>query len=95
MKITAELVDYLSVLSRLSLPEEERQAAGAELERILQYMELLAEVDTGGVEPMSHIVPLKNVMREDRVSPSTGRDELLSGAPGGDTEAFLVPKTVE
>lgn len=95
MKITAELVDYLSVLSRLSLPEEERQAAGAELERILQYMDVLNRVDTGGVEPMSHIMPLKNVMREDRVIPSTGRDELLSGAPGGDAEAFLVPKTVE
>lgn len=95
MKITEELVDHISLLSRLSLPEEERQAVGAELERILQYMDLLAEVDTAGVEPMSHIIPLKNVMREDRVIPSTDRSELLSGAPGGDAEAFLAPKTVE
>lgn len=95
MKITEEMVDYVSALSRLSLPEEERAAMGRELERILQYMDILAGVDTAGVEPMSHIMPLKNVMREDRVLPSTSRSELLAGSPGSSGETFLVPKAVE
>lgn len=95
MKITEETVDYISVLSRLSLPEEEKAAVTAELEKILQYMDRLESLDTAGVEPMSHVIPLDNVMREDSVLPSQDRDELLAGAPVPDKAAFLVPRTVE
>lgn len=95
MNITAELVDYLAGLSRLELQEGDRQAMTAELERILAYMEVLERLDTQGVEPMSHVFPVKNVLREDEVIPSQGRAELLAGSPAPDDEAFLVPKTVE
>lgn len=95
MNITAELVDYLAGLSRLEVQEGERQAMTAELERILAYMEVLNRLDTQGVEPMSHVFPVKNVLREDEVIPSQDRAELLAGSPAPDGEAFLVPKTVE
>lgn len=95
MNITAELVDYLAGLSRLELQEGDRQAMTAELERILAYMEVLERLDTQGVEPMSHVFPVKNVLREDEVIPSQAREELLAGSPAPDGEAFLVPKTVE
>ena len=95
MNITAELVDYLAGLSRLEVQEGERQAMTAELERILAYMEVLNRLDTQGVEPMSHVFPVKNVLREDEVIPSQDRAELLAGSPAPDQEAFLVPKTVE
>ena len=95
MKITDELIDYLSALSRLSLPEEERAAAAGELERILAYMDVLNTLDTAGVEPMSHVFPVKNVLRPDVVEPSADRAGLLRGAPVADEETFLVPKTVE
>ena len=95
MNITTGLVDYISELSRLELPEEEKQAMTAELERIVGYMDVLNRLDTDGVEPMSHVFPVKNVLREDEVSPSQDRAELLAGAPVPDGEAFLVPKTVE
>ena len=95
MKITAELVDYLAGLSRLEVQEGERQAMTAELERILAYMDVLERLDTQGVEPMSHVFPVKNVLREDEVIPSQDRAELLAGSPAPDQEAFLVPKTVE
>lgn len=95
MKITEEMVDYISALSRLSLPQEEKAAVQQELEKILQYMDVLEELDTAGVEPMSHALPLKNVMREDRVIPSQDRTELLNNAPVPDQEAFLTPKSVE
>lgn len=95
MKITKELVDYISVLSRLKLPEEEKERMTGELERIVSYMDVLNTLDTEGVEPMSHVFPVKNVLRADRVVPSQDRAELLAGAPGGDGEAFLVPKAVE
>lgn len=95
MNITEELIDYLSVLSRLRLPEEEKAAMTEELGRIVAYMDVLNTLDTRGVEPLSHIFPLRNVMREDRVRPSQDRAELLAGAPAPDEAAFLVPKTVE
>ena len=95
MKITTELVDYISELSRLSLPEEEKAAMTAQLERIVGYMDVLNRLDTAGVEPMSHVFPLKNVFREDEVVPSRDRAELLANAPAPDPEAFLVPKAVE
>ena len=95
MNITPELIDYLSELSRLRLPEEEKAAMTAELERILAYMDTLNRLDTKDVEPMSHVFPVKNVMRPDTVEPSTDRAELLANAPIPDQEAFLVPKTVE
>jgi len=95
MKITEEMVDYVSVLSRLKLPQEEKARMAGELEKIVSYMDVLDPLDTSGIEPMSHVFPLKNVMRPDEVVPSQDRSELLQNAPGQDAEAFLVPKTVE
>ncbi len=95
MKITTELVDYISELSRLSLPEEEKAAMTAQLERIVGYMDVLAGLDTAGVEPMSHVFPVKNVFREDEPVPSQDRAQLLANAPVPDGEAFLVPRAVE
>ena len=95
MKITEELVDYISELSRLKLPEEEKEKMTGELEQILAYMDVLSALDTGGAEPMSHVFPVKNVLREDEVIPSFDRSELLKNAPASDGEAFLVPRTVE
>ena len=66
-----------------------------ELEQILAYMDTLNALDTSGVEPMSHVFPVKNVLREDQVVPSFDRAELLKYAPATDGEAFLVPRAVE
>ncbi len=95
MKITTEMVDYISVLSRLKLPEQEKQRMTGELEQILAYMDVLNTLDTTGVEPMSHVFPIRNVMREDEVEASFDRAELLKNAPQADQEAFLVPRAVD
>lgn len=95
MKITEELVDYVSTLSWLRLPQEEKAKLAGELEQIVTYMDTLNTLDTDGVEPMSHIFPLKNVLRADVVVPSADREILLSGAPDRDEETFRVPKAVE
>lgn len=95
MKITEELVDYVSELSRLRLPEGEKAVMAAELEKIVDYMDVLSGLDTTGVEPLSHVFPVKNVLRADQVAPSCDREALLAGAPASDGEAFLVPRAVE
>lgn len=95
MKITIETLDYLATLSRLDLPVGEREKVAGELEKIVAYMDLLEELPTEGVEPLTHVVPLQNVLREDTVRPSSLRDELLSCAPAVKDGAYLVPRTVE
>lgn len=93
--IDLELVDYIAGLSQLELAPEEKRAMTAELERIVAYMDVLNRLDTSGVEPMSHVFPVKNVLREDEAAASQDRAELLAGSPASGREAFLVPKTVE
>lgn len=93
--IDTKMVDYIAELSRLELQSGEKQAMTAQLEQIIAYMEVLNRLDTRDVEPMSHVFPVKNVLREDDVVLSQDRDELLAGSPAPDKEAFLVPKAVE
>ena len=95
MNIGMDMVDYIAELSRLELQAGEKQAMTAGLEQIVAYMDVLNKLDTTGVEPMSHVFPVKNVLREDQVSPSQDRAALLAGSPAEDKEAFLVPKAVE
>ena len=95
MKITDEMLDYVASLSRLAVAPERREALRQELGSIVDYMDLLAQVDTEGVEAMSHVFPVKNVFREDVVQPSTPREDLLAGAPVTDGEGFLVPRAVD
>ena len=95
MKITTEMVDYISELSRLKLPEEEKEKMTGELEQILAYMDTLNALDTSGVEPMTHIFPVNNVFREDEEKDEWSREEILENAPKQKDGFFQVPKTVE
>lgn len=95
MKITGELLGELAALSRLELPEGEKALMTEELERIVAYMDILDTLDTDGAEPMSHVLPLKNVLRADEAAPSLDRAALLANAPDTDGEAFLVSRAVE
>ena len=91
MNITEARIDHLSNLARLSLPGGEKE----EIARELDYMAVLDGLDTAGTEPLSHVFPLKNVLRPDETAPSADRAALLAGAPAADGESFLVPKAVE
>lgn len=95
MDITPELVARIADLSRLELGPEETKETAAELGRVLDCMDALNRLDTEGVEPISHVFPVKNVLREDVVLPSQDRAELLAAAPVSDGKTFLVPRTVE
>lgn len=95
MKITDELLDYVSSLARLALSPEEKAKTKAEIGKIIDYMEVLNTLDTTDIEPMSHVLPVTNVFREDTVAPSYPREEILANAPDGTESAFRVPKTVE
>lgn len=95
MEITKDMVEYVATLSRLKLSDKECEATQKSLEEIINYMDILDNIDTEGIEPMSHAFPLKNVMRDDVVKPSSDRKDLLKNAPKADDEAIIVPKTVD
>ncbi len=95
MKITPELIKYLESLARITLSEEEEKKVGNELQDILTYIDKLNELDTEGVEAMSHAFPLTNVLRADEVKASMSPDEIVANAPESQDGAFVVPKTVD
>lgn len=95
MLITKELVRYVAELSRIKLDEQSTEKMEKELGAIVEYMEVLNSLDTDGVEPLSHVFNITNVMREDCVKPSYDRAEILKNAPESTDETFVVPKTVE
>ena len=85
----------MATLARLDLtPDEQEQLAG-QLDRILGYMDKLNELDTDGVEPMSHAVDVVNVLRPDRAVNEPRTEALLSNAPARDDDFLSVPKIIE
>ncbi len=94
MQITPELIKYLESLARITLTEEEEKKVGAQLQDILTYIDMLNELDTEGIEAMSHSFPITNVLREDEVKPSMTPQEITANAPESSDGAFVVPKTV-
>lgn len=95
MKITTEEVDYVALLGRLTLEPEEKIKYQSQLDDILKYMDMLAEVDTSNVEPMAGPVELYTPLREDEVKPSLTVDEALANAPERAGSSFKVPKVIE
>ncbi|MFZ5830602.1 MAG: Asp-tRNA(Asn)/Glu-tRNA(Gln) amidotransferase subunit GatC [Planctomycetota bacterium] len=91
MSITRDEVAKVSLLARLRLTDAELDTLTTQLSSVLDYMELLSEVDTSEVEPMAHAVEVSNVLRGDEVQPSLPRDAALANAPSRDDECYLVP----
>jgi len=94
-RITIEEVENVANLARLVFDEEEKKKLAGQLGRILDYIEQLNELDTEDVEPTSHVIPMKNVVRPDVVRPSLTRDDALANAPNDVDGLFEVPKIVE
>ena len=88
-------IEHLSRLARLSLSEEEERLFGAQLSGILTYVEKLNELDTGRVEPTSHVIAIENVFREDIPRPSLERERALGNAPDRTEKLYRVPKIIE
>ena len=91
MAISREEVEKVSLLGRLLLSPDELDTIPDQMGQILDYMDLLAEVDTEQVEPMAHALDLSDVFRGDEVRPSLPRDRALANAPNRDDECYLVP----
>jgi aspartyl-tRNA(Asn)/glutamyl-tRNA(Gln) amidotransferase subunit C len=94
LKITINDVEHVALLSRLELTDEEKQEHLEKLNQILDAMEVLNQVDTSAVEPLAHVLPIKNVLREDELRESLPREKALQNAPEKEEGMFKVPKIV-
>lgn len=92
--ITINDARHVAKLARLALDESHLQRLTGQLESILEYVNKLQQVNTAGVEPLAHALPLHNVFREDVVEPSLPLDKVLQNAPQTDGPFFKVPKVL-
>ncbi len=95
MKITRAEVEKVARLSRLALSEEEMETILGQMDAVLGHVELLNELDTDGIIPMAHAVPLENAFRCDEVTASLGAEKALANAPIDADGCFGVPKVIE
>lgn len=95
MKLNRKDVEHVALLSRLELSETELGKFTGQLDAILEYIDVLNQVDTSAVEPMAHVLEIRNVMRSDEVQPSLPREAALQNAPDAEDGFFKVPKIVE
>lgn len=93
--ISDETIEYVGILSKLELSDQEKEQAKNDMGRMLDYIDKLNELDTSQTEPMSHVFPVHNIFREDVVTNGNQRDEILVHAPEQKDGQFQVPKTVE
>ena len=93
-ELTEQEVRQVAKLARLNCSEQEIKEFTGQLGAILGYIQQLNEVDTDGIEPLAHSLPVSNVFREDVVRPSLSNDEALKNAPHRDGEYFGVPKVL-
>ncbi|MGI5892138.1 MAG: Asp-tRNA(Asn)/Glu-tRNA(Gln) amidotransferase subunit GatC [Bacillota bacterium] len=94
MTISIQDVEYVAKLAKLNFTEEEKVIYQEKLDAILGYMEQLQELDTKDIEPTTHVLPLENVFREDKVGVCLSNQEALANAPDQKDGYFKVPKII-
>jgi aspartyl-tRNA(Asn)/glutamyl-tRNA(Gln) amidotransferase subunit C len=95
LTISREDVRHIALLARLGVDEDDLERFSAQLSNILENFEILQQVDTEGVPPTSHPVPLSNVMRDDEVVPSYPPAEILANVPREEDGFFRVRAVLE
>lgn len=93
--ISDETIDYVGILAKLELSPEEKEEAKKDMGRMLDYIDMMNELDTSNVEPMSHVFARNNVFREDIVTNGDDHDNMLKNSPEWKDGSYKVPKTIE
>jgi aspartyl-tRNA(Asn)/glutamyl-tRNA(Gln) amidotransferase subunit C len=94
MSVTRKEVEHIAMLARLEFTEDEKEKFTHQLNSILAYVEQLNKLDTSNVEPLSHVIELENVFREDVAKPGLSPEEALKNAPAKTDKFFKVPKVI-
>jgi aspartyl-tRNA(Asn)/glutamyl-tRNA(Gln) amidotransferase subunit C len=94
-RITRDEVEKVAALAKLSLGDDVAERMAAELDQILEYAQTLAQVETSGIQPTAHAIPLPTPLREDRALPPMDPGLAVANAPEHEGFAFVVPKVIE
>ena len=94
MEVTDQLIDHLANLSRLKFSEAERVELKVDLQKMITFVQKLQEIDTTGIEPLTHMGSVLNALRSDEVGGMISREEALLNAPVKDHQFFKVPKVI-
>mgnify|MGYP001788367032 CR=1 FL=1 len=95
MDVNDALVDKLANLARLSFDGSEKEAIKIDLQKMIQFVEKLNELDTTGIKPLLHMSSNINILRADEVKGSISRKKGLQNAPVHDEQFFKVPKVIK
>ncbi|MBI5892797.1 MAG: Asp-tRNA(Asn)/Glu-tRNA(Gln) amidotransferase subunit GatC [Deltaproteobacteria bacterium] len=95
MAITKKDIEHAALLARLELSENEKDIYTSQMGSILKYVENISRVNTQGIEPTTHSVPMKKVLRDDVATSSISNDDALMNAPEKDRGCFKVPRIIE
>ena len=87
-------IEKIALLARLELTPDEKERLGKQFRQIVEYIDQLNTLDTGAVEPTSHVLPLQNVLREDVVQPRQPDSDYLGLAPASDKGHYEVPQII-
>jgi aspartyl-tRNA(Asn)/glutamyl-tRNA(Gln) amidotransferase subunit C len=94
-RISRSEVEHIAHLARLSLSEQEVESMARDLDQILEYVDALRELDTAGIEPTAHAIPLATPVRADEAMPAMDPGTAVANAPESVGTAFVVPKVIE
>ena len=95
MAVSEKEVQYVANLAMLKLSEEETQNLAQDMNKILEYMELLNEIDTSEVEPLEHVIDMESRLRTDEAKEPISHEDALKNAPDADSDYFRVPRVIE
>lgn len=95
MSVTNEDVQYVAHLARLELTEKETKNIAKDMNKILNYMETLEELDTSDVEPLEHVIDLEYRFRDDKAKAPLSHEDALKNAPDADSDYFRVPRVID
>lgn len=90
-----EIIRKTAELARLSFPEKELATYAQKVDSVLKYVEQLRQLDTEKIEPMSHAMEVKGVLREDTIQKSPDPDDIIANAPDRDGRFYQVPRVIE
>jgi aspartyl-tRNA(Asn)/glutamyl-tRNA(Gln) amidotransferase subunit C len=94
MKVSKNDIEHIAKLAKLKFDDEGAAKMQNEINTILQYVEKLNELDTSEIEPLVHVIDLKNVDREDVVNQALNVNDILKNAPSKTEKFFRVPKVI-
>lgn len=95
MAISKETVKYVANLARIELGNKELEKLAQQLQDILKFIDKLKQIEIKDIKPTSHILPIKNVFRDDQLRPSLPTQKVLMNAPQQEASSFVVPKVIE